>query len=475
MSNRALVVIIFMLGFTCHVSAQDSTFLYKIDLLGSISSSNQTPFWLRSNAYGAIPDHGSFLSGRWGIYKKYHPNNPRFFKWSAGAELATNLTKKSDLFFTELYAAAMIGPIEFSIGNRKSYMGLGDSTMTMGSVAMSQNYRPYPKIEISTPNFVNLIPGKDFISFKFNYSDGLLGGADVSYGNVNYVPKIYMHQKSLYLKLGGSNNKINLYGGFNHQAMWGGEYKIFSGGLSPSLAYKYVVIGKPWANSRVGNHFGSIDLGMTVKGKTWEYFVYRQSIYEDGSLIDLSNVADGLNGVKIQRRILPTSQEGFIVKSFLIEYLFTKNQGGSIFDFDSGIFGRDNYFNHYVYPQGWSYRGRGFGTPMIDSKQYNRPELLGESKEFTINNRISALNIGITASKKQFNLVFKGTISKNEGTYGVSFDKPIYQTSLFLKTDYSLKKRSNDKISVALAGDLGKLYPNNLAIMIGYHKFGFLN
>jgi hypothetical protein len=181
-------------------------------------------------------------------------------------------------------------------------LGLADSLLTTGSIAMSSNYRPYPKIQIATPQFVNIIPGNDILSFKFSYSDGLLGSAGVHYGNVTHVPEIYMHQKSLYLKLGKRRHRLNLYAGFNHQAIWGGEDKIFTGGLKKAEAYEYVILGKSWLSSRVGNHLGTIDIGAEWKSRDWTIFVYRQSIYEDGSLANLSNVADGLNGIRLKRK-----------------------------------------------------------------------------------------------------------------------------------------------------------------------------
>ncbi len=475
MSNR--IVLIFLFSFLLHglLIAQDSTFIYSIDLRGSISSNNQTPFWLRANSNGSTPDEGSFLSGSWGIHKIYHPHNPRFVKWAAGINLVTNLTRKTDVFFTDLYGAVLVGPVELSVGNRPTIMGLGDSTLSMGSVAMSQNFRPYPKIELSTPHYINLIPGHDFLSFKFNYSDGLLGGAAVAYGRVDYVPNIYMHQKSLYIKLGGRNNTLNLYGGFNHQAIWGGENKIFTGGLDPWLAYKYVVIGKPWAYSRVGNHFGSIDLGMIVKGKKWNFFMYRQSIYEDGSLANLSNIADGLNGLRISRKHQNSNKNTFEVKSLLLEFLYTKNQGGSVFDFDKGIFGRDNYFNHYVYPQGWSYRGRGLGTPMIDSKRYLDSNLASSNSDFTNNNRIAAVHLGLAGSLRRIDFTLKSTFSQNEGTFGTTFEEKIYQTSLFLKVDHKLGAKAKSKLTFSFAGDFGKLYSQNRAFTIGFTRSGFMN
>ncbi len=475
MSYRLLFLTLFFLKLAIRVAAQDSTLVYKINFTGSAISSNQTPFWLASNSYGTVPTNGSYLLSQIGIKKIYNPHNPRFVQWAAGAELITSLSKKNDLFFSELYGAVLIGPVELSIGNRKSVMGIADSTLSMGSVAMSQNYRPFPKIEISTPNYVNAIPRIDFISFKFNYSDGLLGGANVAYGNVSYVPAIYMHQKSLYLKLGGKKNKINLFGGFNHQAMWGGENKIFTGGLNSGLAYKYVVLGRPWQGSRIGNHFGSIDLGLNINGKKWDYLFYRQSIYEDGSLSKLSNVADGLNGFRIKRKTTSLNKSQFVIHTLLLEYLNTKSQGGAVFDYDKGIFGNDNYFNHYVYPQGWSYRGRGLGTPMINSKGIISNKYPSPVNEFTNNNRISAIQIGANAAYKNWDYVLKTTFSQNLGTYSNPFEKSIYQSNFLFKASHAFGKQLNDHFSVTFAGDYGKLYSNSFALTVGYSKFGFLN
>jgi len=466
------IVICFILSIGTNY-AQDSTLTYSTGILVSAANS-KTPYWLQSNQYGVIPSSGSFISGQVGISRIYNPGNPRFFQIGGGIQLIGNTGKTNSFFFTDLYVSLKGGPVELSIGQRQEVMGITDSLLTTGSFAMSGNARPYPRIKISTPGFVNIFPLNDIISFKFSYSDGLLGSSKISYGNVKEVPNVYLHQKSLYLRLGGLRHKISVYAGFNHQAMWGGEEKIFTGGLNTAEAYKYVILGKPWAGSRVGNHFGTIDAAAELRGRAWDILLYRQSIYEDGSLAKLSNIADGLNGLRFKRKNIDKQDLSFKINTVLLEFIYTKEQGGGEFDFDKGIFGRDNYFNHYVYRQGWSYRGRAMGTPLIGSQNMYRDDIPRDSLNFTGNNRIVALHVGLTGSWNKTDFLFKGTLSRNSGTYDFPFPAALTQTSFQLKAERPVSIWNKSLLSISLAADIGKLYTNNAAITLGWRKVGFL-
>lgn len=451
--------------------SQDSTLHYSVEIKGALAS-KQTPYLFHTNTYGVIPTNGSFALAQASFHKVYSPHNPRFFQWSAGAELIATANKSSSVFFTDLFVAAKAGPVEISIGQRKDFYGLGDSLSTTGAVAISSNARPYPKIQISTPHFVNIIPGNDIITFKFSYSDGLFGPARSIYGNVRTVPEIYLHHKSIYLKLGKKSHILNLFAGFNHQVMWGGEDKIFSGGLKRSEAYRYVVLGKPWAASRVGNHFGTIDIGMQLQGKAWTAFLYRQSIYEDGSIANLSNIADGLNGLRLKRN--NRQYDGFQLNTVLLEYVYTKYQGGNVFDFITGTFGRDNYFNHYVYSQGWSYKGRTFGTPLIAPQHLMRDELKSSPNLFTANNRLIAFHAAIEGSFNKATFLLKASHSINSGTYNKPFSSSIKQTSLLARIETPLMFINESYLNLSLGTDFGHFYPNNTAILIGWRKSGFI-
>jgi len=474
-----LTYICFLLYFiftASFVQAQDSTLTYAASILVS-GTTGQTPFWFHANQHGAIPADGSFVSGQWGIYKIYNPNNPRVFQWSGGVEAVTNYNKSGDVFFTDLYGAAKIGPIEFFAGQKKNITGLIDTTLTSGSLAVAGNSRPFPRIQISVPEFYPLPLTNDIVSFKASYSDGNLGGSNIIYGSTRYVPKTYFHQKSLYLRFGKNAGRLLIYTGFNHQVIWGGEQKISPiSGLRPIDAYWYAITGKTLNYKKIGNHFGTVDLSASWKGKNWTYIIYRQNIYENGSLFKIINFVDGLNGLAIKRnRPIPKSISKFAFQTALIELIGTKDQKNSPAPFGLSIFEYGNYFNHYIYQNGWSYRGEGIGTPLIPSKELTSKNLPQNVSQFSNNNRIWALHAGMKGRWQRIDFTAKGTFSLNYGTYLAPFSQARRQTSVFLSAERKVSLFKEFKLLAGFTTDLGSLYPHSSGIMIGVRKNGFLN
>ena len=271
----------------CGSNAQDSTIVYQVGLNLS-GTTEQTPFLMHSNRYGAVPLEGNYVTGNWRIHKTYNPYNPRIAQWSAGAEFITNysLDQKSNVFFTDLYVAGKLGPVEMSIGQRKEMHGILDTLLTSGSLNFSGNARPYPKIQISIPYFLPLHFTDDLIAVKASYADGLLGNSELNYGDIRHVPYTYIHQKSVWIRIGKPSQKLKYYVGMNHMAIWGGERSIWPlyENMSKGSAYLYTMTGKSYNHIRIGAHFGTIDLGIELKHQGWKYKLYRQSIFDTGSL-----------------------------------------------------------------------------------------------------------------------------------------------------------------------------------------------
>lgn len=469
---RYLLTVIGWLFLLATSKAQDSTFSYHAQVEAALTTT-QTPFWLHANRFGTIPVRGPYAAGQFGFQKAAaRPGTDRtLFAWSAGVELAAFAGPQSAVFLTDAYVAGWFGPMELSVGQRKETVGLMDTTLTSGSLSVSGNSRPFPRLQLAIPQYLSLGFTNDFVAVKGSYSDGLLGKAPVIFGLVNEVPGVYLHHKALYVRLGKPSQRLHLHGGFNHQAMWGGEDRIFTGGLAPAAAYKYVVIGKSWLNSRVGNHFGTIDVAAEWRAKNWTYFAYRQNIYEDGSLAGLTNIKDGLNGLRI-RRNTTSSQSDFRLKTFLIEFLSTKNQGGSIFDTNTKVFGRDNYYNHYVYKQGWSYRGRSLGTPVIPTQDLQRTDLPRNDSLLTVDNRLWVVHLGAIGKFRDIDFLAKGTFSRNFGTYDYVFNPPRNQFSLLLEAEKPVVFAKGSFLNIKFAADLGNLYPSNVALVAGWRKQG---
>ena len=454
-------------------NAQDSTFSYHNRLETALSTA-QTPFWLHANRYGTAPVRGPYAAGQVGLSKlASRPNaTQKFFAWSAGIELAAYAGGQTDAFLTDAYVAGWVGPVEVSVGQRKEIVGLVDTTLTSGSFAISGNSRPYPRAQVAIPRFLSLGFTGNYLAFKGSYSDGLLGSSAVKSVNTDDVPATYLHHKAFYVRLGKPAQRLHLYAGFNHQAMWGGDKLIYTGGLTDQETYSYVVFGKSWANSRVGNHFGTIDLGAEWRAKEWTFFAYRQNVYEDGSLAKLTNVIDGLNGLRVSSHAA-LDADILQIRTFLVEFINTKSQGGSIFDLRSKTFGRDNYYNHYVYTQGWSYRGRNLGSPVIPSQDLLRPDIPRDTSLYTVSNRLWLVNMGAECRFLDMIFLARASVSRHFGTYDSALATPRSQLSLLLKIEKPVSFINGSLLSLKLASDLGGLYPNSFALAVGWQKRGF--
>ena len=460
--------------YAYNASAQDSTLTYT----GSVSAAgatDNTPFWMRANQYGAVPSSGNFILGDFSIYKIYNPNDPRIFNWSAGAEVITSYGTASNVFISDLFATARIGKFEILAGQRKNVTGLMDTLLTSGSLSVSQNARPFPRLQIAIPEFIPLYFTNNYVSIKASYSDGLLHSSAINYGSVPEVRETYFHQKTIYFRFGQAENKILGYAGINHQAVWGGEKEISPiNNMKQSEAYWHTITGKAYNYNRIGNHFGTIDLGIQWKRKDWTYFLYRQNIFETGSLFKVINVTDGLNGLSIKRN-KRIKERYFTINSILLELVGTKSQENNNPFSGFALFEKGNYYNSHIYVNGWSYFGKSIGTPLIGNKNDIRGDLENNVSEFTNNNRIVALHGGVTASWLNIDLLLKSTYSRNFGTYISPFSKRKDQLSVLLNAEKKINKFSGSTIFTSIGLDIGDLYSNSAGLMIGIKKSGFLN
>ena len=392
---------------------------------GGFSSSNYTPFWLRANQFGAVPTEENYVNVGGSTYIEYRKGKK--MDWGFGASGRLNLGQtKADLLVQEAYLKGKWGIFELSAGRKKYIQGLVDSTLSSGSYIYSGNALPMPKIEIVVNEYWHPKFLGQFFGFKGNFVHGFF-----EQGRQN-VSQVYLHQKSLYGRIGKPNWPIKFYGGFNHQAQWGGSkrylknYKPSGGGLPTNIRNDYfsVIIAKSLAGAggdtatygvnegfnRLGNHLGSLDVGMELEGKLGKLLFYRQSVYEDGSLYYLNNITDGLHGISYH-----TKRKKGLLK-IVFEYLNTTSQGGSEFDQRLNIRGFDNYFNNGIYPEGWTYLGKGMGTPLmtLDSET----DLNASKDVFFDNNRVETFYVGAEAMIGENRLVFRGSLTNSMGNFG---------------------------------------------------------
>jgi len=486
-----LGVIIF--ASRCRGQSKISDFLphASIEAGAFASPGSDTPFWLRTNQYGIVPDHspsGMIQASLFRDYKKPDSISKQYRKFDWGFVFNPVLTydneNRNRLLLPEANFKVRFKNIEFYGGRRRDLVGLGDSTLSSGFYAGSGNSLPIPKIQISTIGYVP-VAFRKFISIN----------AAFAHGWINSPPHIYaarLHQKHIYFRLGRSASKSKFYFGLNHQAIWAGHSAYLK--LRPDLAengqlpdswklYKYIVLGytpKNWYeiagyssfdSYRVGNHLGTYDAGFETNLKGNRLFFYHQHIYEDVSSLLFKNFPDGLWGANW----VPKKGSGklglFTLTRLTLEFLTTKDQSGSEFYITGSDYqGADNYFNHTQYEEGYSYRGSTIGTPFIaPGKDLDHSKFL--SARFFPNNRVNVWYAGGQAKyRKSLLLTVRASYSRNFGILQDPFDPPRGQFSSLFSAQHPLRKWKNTVIHGKFALDYGHVYTKSYAAYFGIKK-----
>jgi hypothetical protein len=354
-------------------------------------------------------------------------------------------------------------------------VGLVDTTLSSGSYIWSGNALPMPKVQISTPNFVPLGFTGGFLSFKGSYAHGWFENSRTD------VKNFYLHQKTFYLRLGKPDWKLHFYGGFNHQVQWGGV-KLDTQKKLPSDIEDYfgIITGKSLAVesdtskftlsdalNRAGNHLGTVDFGLGIKFSDYEVLLYRQSIFEDGSLYFLNNVSDGLNGISLTNK--KVSKSKFSIHKIVFEILNTTSQGGDADgnNTNSRLRGQDNYLNNGQYFEGWSYIKNGLGTPFV----LNHFEIQGSSTSpYFYNNRTRAFFLGLQGLVQKTEVSCKFSSSTNLGSYVYSLNKITSQFSGFVKISKPINFIKKSSIELSIAYDQGNLLKSNFGGFVGIRK-----
>ena len=459
---------------------------------GGLVSSSQTPFWLRANQYGVVPLNSPALRLSGGLHANYTPTDSTGYRpkidWGYGVSVVANVGAANQFLLPEAYVKGRFGAFELYVGRRKEVMGLSDTLLTSGSYIWSGNSLPFPKIQLAIPTYTAVPFTNGIISVMGTFSHGWFENEN------RLVRGSYLHQLSIYGRLGKPSWRVRLYGGGNHQVMWAGESDyldntVSSNGKLPS-SIKYfpsVVLGtrNPFPDdqgvqtithfeeNRIGNHLGSIDFSAEVMLNHWNLFAYRQFVYDDGSLFYGTNLADGLNGLRIKNREQPDGS-AFFLRQITAEYLFTGSQGGDVFILeDPKRRGRDDYFNNSQYLDGWTYFGRAIGTPFLTPQPEVSPSL--PPRYGIANNRVSLYHLGVSALVlNKIDVMAKLSISRNAGTYAVYYLNIPTQFSGLITASMPLDLLGGTVVTGSLALDVGGLLPNSAGAYIGLRKTGVL-
>ncbi|PST84758.1 hypothetical protein C7T94_01120 [Pedobacter yulinensis] len=392
---------------------------YFLEIRTGVSGTKSVPFWMRTNQFGSTPPAGAYGSMILGYYHDYQsPNIRNKLDLSVRLEGRLNVGRNNEFQAIEANMGLRFNIFEFKLGRSRDIMGITDSVLSSGAFTMSGNARGIPKVEISIPKYWSVPFTNGWLSLKGNFNYGYMGRSEVYLAaNRNGYAGTLSHQKSLYFKIGSPEKKWALSGGFNHQVQFGAEQKFTPNwGLSKGQTLLYVAIGKVHKGSKIGNHIGSIDQAIDYDFSKVHIQAYHQFFYEVGGLVHLNNLKDGLWGLSIQNKIA-SGKAGW--RKLLVEVLTTKSQGGEL-DAKITPSGDEDYYNNYLYANGWTYQGENIGSNLLTSKKYLRTDLPQRDREYIVNNRVYALHLGIDGYIGDWNGIAKLTGTKNFGTYGTS-------------------------------------------------------
>ncbi|RYU96203.1 capsule assembly Wzi family protein [Emticicia agri] len=486
-SITALIILFALPAVFAQETQLKNKFNYEFEVGGYFSLTNKLPFWQASNQYGSIPKElPSFLCRQ--ILRTKKDTLNKFFRLDYGAELVTLLGRQPQLIIPEGYICAKVGAFEIYAGRKREIFGLVDTTLSSGSISWSGNALPLPKLQVSIPIYTKLF--FKWLSFKGTYAHGW-------FGEQNYAKGYYLHQKSLFFRLGKPTAQIKLFGGIVHNVQWGGTPKVtlpegddrLYNGKFPEdwFVYGNVVfpLKKVWGTipkykdynkfelgNRFGNHLGSLDAGAEITLKKAKLLLYKQFVFDDGQLFGLTNTDDGLYGIS-----LTPYKSAF--KKVVFEYLYTKNQGHYVSAFGRllGLPDRhpneENFlFNHQQYLDGWSYNRYTIGTPFLTPEENLRSEKQVDNNYiFVNNNRVWAFYLATMNQIGTVSFTNRISFSKNFGSYDVVGKpiSPVTQISYGVNTTIPLS-RLKAHLNVSIAVDHGDLIRDNFGSYVSIIK-----
>lgn len=210
--------------FAQNDSTSKTTSLLWTELGGAAGTSPQNPFWLRVNQYGTVPLESpfGFLNVGGTITLGSQPRKPQL---KLEGEIITNLGASSKVMLPLGVILFRYRGLEMYAGRRKEVIGLGDTLMSSGFYGWSANALPLPKVQVGTRGFLPLGFTHDFVAVQATFAHGW-------FGKGQFAQDYFLHQKTLYVRLGKPQQKLKLYTGISHFAQWGGKAPLIKGGIA---------------------------------------------------------------------------------------------------------------------------------------------------------------------------------------------------------------------------------------------------
>ncbi|HET6557968.1 MAG TPA: capsule assembly Wzi family protein [Prolixibacteraceae bacterium] len=376
-------------------------------------SDDQLPFWMTHNQLGRFATQGSWQQLTEGTLSGATPLRGQW-SLSYGAHLGLLISPDgADPKIIQSYLALTGNILRLQAGAFADEEIMGGLSSSNGDLMRSLNYRPYPRVRLSTPGYIPVFFAPDLLEVKAEYTEGLLPGP-------RSIDRPHLHHKSFMMRW-NAHRSLKLALGLNHYVFWGGHSERLGklpSGFRDYLAY--VTGGAGNANfveteqqNVAGNHLGSYLFTAQKDFNSYSLQLNISHPFEDGSGMGFDNLKDNLYTLHWR-----SNNTGRLLEEFLIEYLYSKHQSGDrrleVNVPEEHKRGNDNYFNHGIYRTGFTYLGQSMGTPLFMPLAYNpQGVIVGVA-----NNRVSAFHAGAKGSlSKALTWKAMATLSRNFGTW----------------------------------------------------------
>ena len=461
----------------CHAQFFDSLQV-KTGLETRFSSEKYQPLWLVANRYGTIADRKADIIPYIRVYNKHvlaqqeYANDQGFyddhdFALSYGLSIYNNNHLGSTII-EEGYAKLEYKNWSLRAGRFEENIDDLDTRLSSGSLGVSRNALPIPKVGIAVTEYTNIPFTGGWLQFKGTFAHGWLGAN-------RYIKNSFYHEKTFFLRVGPGNFK--LYGGIQHFVEWGGE----TGGQQSGNFLKNfwnVVFAKGLDGSNSGAddkvHTGD-QRGVLEGGFYWDNEVaslhgYLQKPFEGKNDINPRN-KNMLAGV-----ILSFKHKEAGLQKILVEVISTKGIDDHIASAK-----RESLYNNNFYKTGWEYHNNIIGTPLFINRVrandyfpeiqpfgWGLQDLTIPGNANIVNNMVFGVHTGVSYSAID---MFSGrTLVTYTRNYGSIQDNQFFSPSKY--QFYCLQEIScniNQKNLLLTAGlgyDFGEL-SNNIGGMLG--------
>ena len=210
----AIGIILLFLG-NLPICAQNDSLSFHTDLYFLTAHNSFQPHWQVSNRYG-IFDRSKQTEFVGLVGLAYQHKFGKKFTLETEAELNVK-SAISTSYIQQLYFNLNYGSLQLKIGKEAYTLGQYSEDLSSGSLFVSNNAQPVPRIGIGFYNYTSVPFFGKYLEFKGAMNFGILDDNRTEFDGTDQP---YYHEKFFYIR--SKSLPVNMHAGLNHSALFGG-------------------------------------------------------------------------------------------------------------------------------------------------------------------------------------------------------------------------------------------------------------